>query len=100
MRMRIILKSGSRSVGSVWIAAALLCTLPGQCNVARAQGVSLLVASPAQLQNVGDAILAAAAYKESGAYDRDVAVVAQQAADWIRERAPSAARPALVLDID
>ena len=100
MRMRIILNSGGRSAGGVWIAAALLCTLPGQGNLAQAQDVSILVANPAQLQNVGDAILAAAAYKESGAYDRDVAFVAQQAADWIRERAPSASRPALVLDID
>jgi predicted secreted acid phosphatase len=67
---------------------------------AQAQSVSLFVANPAQLPNVGDAIIAAAAYKESGAYDRDLASVAKQAAEWLGERAPSAARPALVLDID
>ena len=67
---------------------------------ARAQSASLLVTNPAQPPNVGDAIIAAAAYKESGTYDRDVASVAQQAADWIGERAPSVPRPALVLDID
>jgi predicted secreted acid phosphatase len=72
----------------------------GTGSAARAQSTSLFVATPAQPPNVGDAITAAAAYKESGAYDRDVAAVAQQAAEWISERAPLVPRPALVLDID
>jgi hypothetical protein len=50
--------------------------------------------------NVGDAGIAARAYHDSGAYDRDLATVAGKAASWISERAPSASRPALVLDID
>jgi predicted secreted acid phosphatase len=58
------------------------------------------VTSPAQPANVGDAIVAALAYHDSGAYDRDVALVAGKAGDWIRVRAPSVNRPALVLDID
>ena len=44
----------------------------------RAQSASLFVANPAQPPNVGDAIIAAAAYKESGAYDRDVTSVAHR----------------------
>jgi predicted secreted acid phosphatase len=65
----------------------------------RAEG-SLFVTSPSQPLNVGDAMIAAAAYHESGAYERDVELVARQAAEWIAERAPAVRRPALVLDID
>ncbi len=84
----------------VRMTAVLLLFAFGAGGVAQAQSVSLFVASSAQPPNVGDAIIAAAAYKESGAYDRDVASVAEQASDWIGERAPAVSRPALVLDID
>jgi predicted secreted acid phosphatase len=67
---------------------------------AQAGDGALFVTSPSQPTNVGDAMIAAAAYHDSGDYDRDLAVVAQQAADSIAERAPSAARPAVVFDID
>jgi predicted secreted acid phosphatase len=53
-----------------------------------------------QPANVGDAKIAALAYHDSGAYARDLAVVAQRAAGWIAARAASVSRPALVLDID
>src|SRR5258707_8211780 len=53
-----------------------------------------------QPANVGDAGIAARAYHDSGAYDRDLAIVANQAARWITKRAANARRPALVLDID
>ncbi len=53
-----------------------------------------------QPANVGDAGIAARAYHDSGAYDRDLAIVANQAARWITEHAASTHRPALVLDID
>jgi predicted secreted acid phosphatase len=66
----------------------------------RAENASLFVTNPSQPPNVGDAINAAAAYHDSGDYERDVGMVAQQAIDWIGERAASASRPALVLDID
>src|SRR5260370_37958039 len=65
-----------------------------------AGGGALFVTTPSQPLNVGDAIIAATAYHDSGAYDRDVALVARQAVEWIAERAPSARRPALVLDVD
>src|SRR5215212_9290404 len=93
-------RSGRCFMGNVGFSALLLVLALATGSVARAQNTSHFVASPAQPPNVGDAITAAAAYKESGAYDRDVAFVAQQAADWIGERAPSVPRPALVLDID
>jgi predicted secreted acid phosphatase len=92
--------SGRGIFSNFWITLAFLSLAFGDGGGAWAQSASLLVTNPAQPPNVGDAIIAAAAYKESGAYDRDVAAVAQQAADWIGERAPSVPRPALVLDID
>jgi predicted secreted acid phosphatase len=53
-----------------------------------------------QPANVGDAKIAALAYHDSGQYARDLVTVADQAAEWIRDRAGSAAKPALVLDVD
>jgi acid phosphatase len=53
-----------------------------------------------QPANVGDAKIAALAYHDNGEYDRDLITVADKAADWVRRRAATAAKPALVLDID
>jgi predicted secreted acid phosphatase len=53
-----------------------------------------------QPANVGDAGIAALAYHGSGAYDRDLAMVAGKATNWIAQRAAAARNPALVLDID
>lgn len=53
-----------------------------------------------QPANVGDAKIAALAYHDSGAYNRDLATVAGEAARWLASRAPSVSRPAIVLDID
>jgi len=61
---------------------------------------STFITFTTQPANVGDAGIAARAYHDSGAYDRDLAIVANQAARWIAVRAPAAHRPALVLDID
>src|SRR5688572_974294 len=77
----------------LWLTIAI----PG---VACASEEAIFNASPYQPQNVGDAIVAAAAYHESGEYDRDIALVAKKAADWIGERAPLTSRPAVVFDID
>lgn len=57
-------------------------------------------ASAAQPANVGDAKLAAVAYHDAGAYERDLAAVAAEAGAWLAQRAPQAVRPALVLDVD
>jgi predicted secreted acid phosphatase len=53
-----------------------------------------------QPANVGDAKIAATAYRESGAYDRDLTVVTSRAGAWMAERIPQVQRPAVVLDID
>ncbi|GBR69596.1 HAD family acid phosphatase [Gluconobacter kanchanaburiensis] len=57
-------------------------------------------ASAAQPANVGDAIIAASAYHDSGDYQRDFDSVVAQARLWIDEAAPKTRRPAIVLDID
>ena len=61
---------------------------------------SAFITVTTQPANVGDSGIAARAYHDSGSYDRDLAIVANQAARWITERAANARRPALVLDID
>jgi predicted secreted acid phosphatase len=54
----------------------------------------------AQPPNVGDAKIAATAYYNSGAYERDLAAVTARASAWIATRASQVRNPALVLDID
>ncbi len=58
------------------------------------------VAVSSQPANAGDAKIAARAYHDSGAYERDLGVVAGEAGSWLATRAAAVARPALVLDID
>ena len=50
--------------------------------------------------NVGDAKIAARSYRDSGAYERDLAAVTTEATAWLRTAAPMAERPAIVLDVD
>ncbi len=59
-----------------------------------------LFAVSSQPANVGDAKIGARAYHDSGAYERDLGVVAGEAGNWLATRAPAVARPALVLDLD
>jgi predicted secreted acid phosphatase len=56
-----------------------------------------VVSQPA---NVGDAMIVALKYHDSGDYARELAQVADQASDWLRMKATFTGRPALVLDID
>lgn len=79
----------------VYLALLALLT---SCAAPSERSSFITVAS--QPANVGDAKVAALAYHDSGAYARDLTVVADRAASWIRERAGSVSRPALVLDID
>jgi hypothetical protein len=74
------------------------CLFLGSCVSASAPTDFIGVAT--QPANVGDSKLAARAYHDSGAYDRDLAIVAGQARQWLLSRAGAVARPALVLDID
>lgn len=80
-----------------WFVLAALLALAAP---AAAQAPGALVAPAQQPVNVGDAKFAAAAYHDSGAYQREIAAIAEKASAWITERAPQVARPALVLDID
>jgi predicted secreted acid phosphatase len=61
---------------------------------------SSFITVASQPANVGDAKIAALSYYDSGAYTRDLAVVADRASNWIRQRAAGVSHPALVLDID
>jgi predicted secreted acid phosphatase len=49
---------------------------------------------------VGDAKIAALKYHGSGDYDRDLAIVAGRAQEWLATRAGAVAKPAAVFDID
>jgi predicted secreted acid phosphatase len=81
-------------ISSVISAAALLLA---SCATSEQSGFISVSSQPA---NVGDAGIAARAYHDSGAYDRGLLVVANQAANSIKARAAGAHQPALVLDID
>jgi predicted secreted acid phosphatase len=71
------------------------------CLLFAGPGASITHAAEiSQPQNAGDAKIAATAYHDSGAYDRDLAAVTADAGAWLAARAPEVSRPALVLDID
>lgn len=82
---------------NIRLAMPFLCVLLASCAATEQSGFISVSSQPA---NVGDAGTAARAYHDSGAYQRDLQIVANQAARWIKARAASAQRPALVLDID
>jgi predicted secreted acid phosphatase len=74
-----------------------LCALLASCATTEQSGFIGVSTQPA---NVGDVGIAARAYHDSGAYQRDLTAVAGRAAAWIQEYAANSNRPALVLDID
>jgi predicted secreted acid phosphatase len=78
-------------------ALLFFCALFASCATPQQSG---FITVPWQPANVGDAGTAARAYHDSGAYQRGLELVANQAANWVKRRAPSAHQPALVLDID
>jgi predicted secreted acid phosphatase len=83
-------------------AAFVLCNAPFPSLWAQPAAPPPPLASPfvAQPPNVGEAKTAATSYHDSGAYARDVALVASAAAAWTIRRAQEVSHPALVLDID
>ena len=87
-------------------AAILLATLTtcagpsARADQAAAGPAPVAITATSQPPNVGDTKRAARAYHDSGAYARDLAVVATGARSWLSERAPQVSRPTLVLDID
>jgi hypothetical protein len=90
----------------ILLAAILLATLtacagpPARTDQAATGPAPVAITATSQPANVGDAKRAARAYHDSGAYARDLAVMATGARSWLSERAPQVSRPALVLDID
>jgi predicted secreted acid phosphatase len=95
--------SHSYRVGSVTralVGGAMLAILATPTTPSSAVCQADFVGVSSQPANVGDAKLAAVAYHDSGAYDRDLGMVAGEAAGWLESRAPEVAQPALVLDID
>jgi predicted secreted acid phosphatase len=81
-------------LGALALSALVACAPPG------ASSPSAPLPRTSEPANVGDAKLAARAYHDSGAYERDLAVVASEAGAWLRQRAPQVGRPALVFDVD
>jgi acid phosphatase len=83
------------------LAMLAACSAPSALTDPAAAGPApVAIAATIQPANVGDAKRAARAYHDSGAYARDLAVVATEARSWLNERTPKVSRPALVLDID
>jgi predicted secreted acid phosphatase len=79
------------------LAMLFLSVQLASCAITEPSGFVGVRSQPA---NVGDAGTAARVYHNSGAYQRDLQLVADEATSWIKARAPSAHQPALVLDID
>src|ERR1700722_8231881 len=79
-----------------WVAVFLLAA----CDHRPATGISARPGRPPGPADIGDAKIAATLYHDSGAYDRDLAASTAPAEVWLTQRALSAARPAIVFDID
>jgi predicted secreted acid phosphatase len=89
---------GAWAAPKIWKVLSLLGTALFASCVATER--SSFISVNTQPANVGDAGIAARAYHDSGAYNRDLTTVANRAALWISGRAASVGQPALVLDID
>jgi predicted secreted acid phosphatase len=94
-RPRVLVRRLSVLIG---IGGLALLTSESKSIASNDQGIFITV--PSQPINVGDAMVAALFYHDSGAYEKGLEAVAAQAQDWLRTRAPEVKRPALVLDID
>lgn len=90
----------ARGAARTWWSAVLFATIAA-CS-APAPNPPTAQAQPTSEQpaNVGDAKLAATAYHNGGAYQRDLSAVAAEANAWLSKRASDASRPSLVLDVD
>ncbi|MFL5517317.1 MAG: acid phosphatase, partial [Gemmatimonadales bacterium] len=58
------------------------------------------MSAPAGVPNLYDAQREVDQYIRSGRYDQDFANVVAQARAWLEKRAKTAAKPAVVLDVD
>ena len=76
-------------LGTIGLLAAVMTGVAG-CAGARQSGVPNLYEVQRQVGS----------YIESGRYDADLAAVVDEARQWLEQRSRSAAKPAMVLDID
>jgi predicted secreted acid phosphatase len=90
-----------RATRPALLIGSLLLALSGcHGDPTASEATAEFVTVSSQPPNVGDAGRAALAYHDSGAYDRDLALVAAQARSWLVSQAAAVKQPALVLDID
>jgi len=98
------MKEKAYSVPRMWLPAGILTWLiacaPSTPVVTPAPAASQTAGPVAGIPNLYDTQRLVADYISSGRYDQDVAKVVADARAWLEERAKTAAKPAIVLDID
>jgi predicted secreted acid phosphatase len=83
------------------IAAGIIaCAGTPSSGVTPSRSTPPTVSAPAGVPNLYDVQRQVDEYIRSGRYDQDVAKVVAQARTWLEQRAKTAAKPAIVLDID
>lgn len=90
--VRTLLLSGVVACAVAFATPSCVSTTAGSA----AQGTGIAAGVP----NIYDAQRLVGEYIASGRYDEDVANVVAEARAWLEERAKTAAKPAIVLDID
>lgn len=96
--LKLALRHGrTRRSGCLALVLLMAACVAPQPEAGQPAGLVTVASQPA---NVGDAGNAARAYYDSGAYDRDLAEVAEQAGRWVATRSRAVTRPAIVLDVD
>jgi predicted secreted acid phosphatase len=93
------------SLRTVWllsgvIACAVGCATSSLSGVTTAPAATQATVTATGVPNLYDAQRLVAEYISGGRYEQDVAKVAADAQAWLEERAKTAAKPAIVLDID
>ena len=82
------------------VAGIIACAGGSPSGVAPSRSAPRAVSAPSGVPNLYDAQRQVDEYIRSGRYDRDFANVVAQATTWLEQRAKTAAKPAIVLDID
>jgi acid phosphatase len=93
-------------LGTIGLLAAVMTGVAGWAGP-RQSGVTTVPGPPPQAIGAGVGVPnlyevqgQVSRYIESGRYDADIAAVVDQARQWLEQRSRSAAKPAIVLDID
>ena len=101
----IAMTERKHSVRTVWllsgvIAGTVACATSSISGVTTAPAAIQATGTATGVPNLYDAQRLVADYISGGRYEQDVAKVAADARAWLEERAKTAAKPAIVLDID